>query len=137
MPPPTEQGFQPRPSGRVGLALVAMPPPTEQGFQRHRCCRGDLLGRSQCLLQQNKDFNLILTQIGIFVCGRNAPSNRTRVSTLNNDNYLYLSVIVAMPPPTEQGFQPDGMSSQKEAWLRSQCPLQQNKDFNNRRDGAI
>ena len=104
MPPPTEQGFQPRPSGRVGLALVAMPPPTEQGFQRHRCCRGDLLGRSQCLLQQNKDFNCSLSMI-----------RYTRE--------------VAMPPPTEQGFQPDSHAD-RHIRLRSQCPLQQNKGFN-------
>jgi len=130
MPPPTEQGFQQAHSSRVVRSTpVAMPPPTEQGFQRG--------GRAP----------------DAPIRGRNAPSNRTRVSTLNNDNYLYLSVIVAMPPPTEQGFQHHSNDVGREEWgvampppteqgfqhkrLKghlhppgSQCPLQQNKDFN-------
>jgi len=34
-------------------------------------------------IHENKDFNLILTQIGLFVCGCNAPSYRTRASPQN------------------------------------------------------
>jgi len=34
-----------------------------------------------------------------------------------------------MPPPTEQGFQPSAAPVHVDARM-SQCPLQQNKDFN-------
>jgi len=108
MPPPTEQGFQRENMGGFErIREVAMPPPTEQGFQpkepggyRARSCRnapsnrtristhrwgGNSLRRmSQCLLQQNKDFN---------------PISPTRPNHRD----------VAMPPPTEQGFQRENM----------------------------
>jgi len=108
MPPPTEQGFQHESPGLSGNPVVAMPPPTEQGFQH-------------------------------------AP-REDRVNT----------PVVAMPPPTEQGFQQadhefDARRARRRNALSnrtristpdsghgphntpSQCPLQQNKDFNVKR----
>ena len=58
MPPPIEQGFQPLLRWPVPpVRPVAMPPPTEQGFQQARYPEDLRVVGSQCLLQQNKDFN--------------------------------------------------------------------------------
>jgi len=106
---------------------------------------------SQCPLQQNKDFNGRKVLKVRRTQSRNAPSNRTRISTSKKQG-RHSRCRVAMPPPTEQGFQPpqtgvyaaDAVAMpppteqgfQRRHWilvdegLESQCPLQQNKDFN-------
>jgi len=105
MPPPTEQGFQPmRGCNQLQSFWVAMPPPTEQGFQRAPARVLPAAPLSQCPLQQNKDFNINGDPLQRPATSRNAPSNRTRISTppvLQGRSPW----SVAMPPPTEQGFQ--------------------------------
>jgi len=106
MPPPTEQGFQ----RDIGPAphtpnIVAMPPPTEQGFQPH------YQGR---LYREVPRRNAPPTEQG-FQRSTRCPGPRLPV--------------VAMPPPTEQGFQHPVLEG-RPGVSRSQCPLQQNKDFN-------
>jgi len=152
MPPPTEQGFQragrPEPSPR----RVAMPPPTEQGFQPAIQVANPAARWSQCPLQQNKDFNNITaTMWGAKSGGSQCPLQQNK-----GFNQIIQAIVfifpVAMPPPTEQGFQlpfsadrPPGRRNAPSNRTRistvtndadtptneaSQCPLQQNKDFN-------
>jgi len=134
---------------------------------------------SQCPLQQNKDFNVCDAMIGAASIGHNAPSNRTRISTRpphvgglrgrvampppTEQGFQHSRVdtaghhlCVAMPPPTEQGFQRQGRGPDQVAMPppteqgfqligfliltqigMSQCPLQQNKDFNDEKDDIL
>ena len=129
MPPPTEQGFQ--------LPFSADRPPGRRNAPSNRTRISTVTNdadtptneASQCPLQQNKDFNP--TDPGfpdLGGDGRNAPSNRTRISTRGARESV-TRARVAMPPPTEQGFQRRHWILVDEG-LESQCPLQQNKDFN-------
>ncbi len=140
--------------------MVTMPPPTEQGFQHPALGGlGEDLTMSQCPLQQNKDFNVCDAMIGAASIGHNAPSNRTRISTRpphvgglrgrvampppTEQGFQHSRVdtaghhlCVAMPPPTEQGFQLIGFLILTQIGM-SQCPLQQNKDFNDEKDDIL
>ena len=135
-----------------------MPPPTEQGFQlpisptrpNHR---GRNAPSNRTRISTDPDRHLRVRRNG-----RNAPSNRTRISTVVAGCRLR-DLEVAMPPPTEQGFQrtrgasgspciPVAMPPPTEQGFQlltpsavsprrwSQCPLQQNKDFNRYLPGA-
>jgi len=129
MPPPTEQGFQrpPEPDALLYVA-VAMPPPTEQGFQHHLFHVSSApaprrnapsnrtristetaddpitCSPSQCPLQQNKDFNVVPDVPGPGCQVAMPPPTEQGFQRINGKTPPLWS-HVAMPPPTEQGFQ--------------------------------
>jgi len=111
MPPPTEQGFQPRYHGERGRGDRRNAPSNRTRISTDRARAPWRSTESQCPLQQNKDFNLQKTGQTLPMSRRNAPSNRTRISTSTDRSIC--------------------------GRRTSQCPLQQNKDFNTSTTAAV